>query len=113
MVKPSWKCKVLAFNTMYRNWWWPWPAGHREQRKGKGKGRRQGRGNANGYQPQANGYQPQRPCVSDVPRAQAPAPTRFVFTVMDVLEEELVEVPEAQLVEAHGQNLESSGKRRL
>ena len=99
MVKPSWKCKVLAFNTLYRNWWWAWPAGHREQRKGKGKGRRQGRGNANGYQPQANGYQPQRPCVSDVPCAQAPAPSRFVITLVDVPEAELVEVPEAELVE--------------
>ena len=100
MVKPSWKCKVLAFNTMYRNWWWPWPAGHREQRKGKGKGRRQGRGNANGYQPQANGYQPQRPFVIDVPCTQALAPRpRFHIEVIDVPEAQLVEVPEAELVE--------------
>jgi hypothetical protein len=99
MVSKSWKSKVLAFNTTYRNWWWKWSAEHREQRKGRGKGKRQGRGNANGYQPQANGYQPQRPCVIDVPCAQALAPSRFVIELVDVPEAELVEVPEAELVE--------------
>ena len=99
MVRKSWKSKVLAFNTTIRNWWWVWPAGHREQRKGRGKGKRQGRGNANGYQPQANGYQPQRPCVIDVPCAQALAPRPFVI--------KLVEVPEAELA-ARAQALATS-----